>query len=278
MGTDTWQILPPDAFAYDVRRVVDAAYHFFDQPPAQKEHASDPTSRTGFRPFGIEYAQWPDRPDQMETFSICGAHVGTGPRFPLRSAVSRDLYEIAVDAFVALHRMASSFVRQAFQDRADVVVSREWVENNTITGSFLQINSYTMSANELRPAQDWHEDADLLTLGTADGAGLQVRLDDGGYVPVANVGGAHLAMVGEFSANCWAASQHRAITEWSPQRASTGGSRCSSSCPRRRTAQCGGRQSRASQWIASSPGRTSPGSHPVFPRTSRWCSNHVRTH
>lgn len=196
MGTDTWQILPPDAFAYDVRRVVDAAYHFFDQPPAQKEHASDPTSRTGFRPFGIEYAQWPDRPDQMETFSICGAHVGTGPRFPLRSAVSRDLYEIAVDAFVALHRMASSFVRQAFQDRADVVVSREWVENNTITGSFLQINSYTMSANELRPAQDWHEDADLLTLGTADGAGLQVRLDDGGYVPVANVGGAHLAMVG----------------------------------------------------------------------------------
>ena len=197
MQTDAWQILAPDAFDHDARGLIDAAYLFFEQSPVLKSHSSDPVTLTGYRPIGVEYARWPDRHDQMETFSISGAHLNTGPRFTLDSAVSQRMYRACTDSFVALHHKAAEIVAQLFRHAAGIEdVSPGWIHRNTNNGSFLQVNSYTMSVNEPRPAQDCHEDANLVTVGTADAPGLEIMRDDGEFTPAGNVDGAHVWMVG----------------------------------------------------------------------------------
>ena len=184
MQTDAWQILAPDAFDHDARGLIDAAYLFFEQSPVLKSHSSDPVTLTGYRPIGVEYARWPDRHDQMETFSISGAHLNTGPRFTLDSAVSQRMYRACTDSFVALHHKAAEVVAQLFRHAAGIEdVSPGWIHRNTNNGSFLQVNSYTMSVNEPRPAQDCHEDANLVTVGTADAPGLEIMQDDGEFTP-----------------------------------------------------------------------------------------------
>jgi isopenicillin N synthase-like dioxygenase len=197
MQADAWQILTPDASDHDVRGLIKAAYMFFEQSSTLKSYASDPATLTGYRPIGIEYGRWPDRYDQMETFSISGAHLNTGPRFPLDSAVSERMYETCTDSFGALHRKAAEIVAQLFWHSARIEdVSPDWILRNTTNGSFLQVNSYAMSANEPRPAQDCHEDANLVTVGTADAPGLEIMQDDGEFVPAGNVDGAYVWMVG----------------------------------------------------------------------------------
>ena len=197
MQADAWQILAADTFGHDIRDLIKVAYLFFEQSPALKSHVSDPATMTGYRPMGIEYARWPDRYDQMETFSISGAHLDKGPRFPLDSAISQQAYEACTDSFVAMHSKAAEIVAELLLHSTGIEdVSPDWILRNTTNGSFLQVNSYTMSANESRPAQDCHEDANLITVSTADAPGLEILQDDGEFVMVGNAGGAYAWMIG----------------------------------------------------------------------------------
>src|SRR5687767_361704 len=62
--------LPPET-TMRLETVVSAAFDFFRLPIEQKLDAVLP-HECGFRGAGIEYSKVPERPDQIESFSVCG--------------------------------------------------------------------------------------------------------------------------------------------------------------------------------------------------------------
>lgn len=89
--------------------VISAAFAFFRLPLARKQESRF-ADECGFRAFGAEYSESPARPDQIESFSVCGRMIGlesnTGPPegLVLRSRM--------LDAFVDLERIVEDVASQ----------------------------------------------------------------------------------------------------------------------------------------------------------------------
>jgi isopenicillin N synthase-like dioxygenase len=163
-----------------VREVYSAAAKFF-QLSLEDKHGDALPFDAGYRPFGIEYSQVPDRPDLMESFSTSYQIEDAGDA--LRSLPGRRLHR----AMRALHDIFETLAEEFIVSLADTMgglgfgqrfrgALHQW--------SILQINHNVGLDSSVSYINDLHEDACLISLVSNTGPGLEFQQPDGSFSPI----------------------------------------------------------------------------------------------
>jgi isopenicillin N synthase-like dioxygenase len=135
----------------------------------------------GYRPFGVEYSQAPDRPDEIESFSVFSSPTDAGGR--MNSTRATHLYREMGDLFAVFERFAEKFASHLFE-KITASDSKDRFSGAFRQWSHLQVNraAVTTSAREL--GIDAHEDGSLLTIMANTAPGLEIRKIDGSFEPL----------------------------------------------------------------------------------------------
>jgi isopenicillin N synthase-like dioxygenase len=190
LGYALIELAPLEAGA--VAEVISAAQSFFRLPPVEKAKCRLGLA-AGYRPYGIEYSNSPERPDEMETFSTTAASMSDGSSLP--SGSGRDLHGRTAVAFRLLEPLAERLVVAL----AENLTSRPWKE--ALSGalhrwSCLQVNHSHPSKARSEFINEVHEDGHFLTLVYATSEGLEVGQADGGFVRVTTASNQMVVMLG----------------------------------------------------------------------------------
>jgi isopenicillin N synthase-like dioxygenase len=167
--------------AAQLRHTYRAARAFFDQPATKKNAARLPMD-FGYRPFGVEYSQSPERPDLFESFSV-NPNLFDGKRH-LFVPESRSLYEIVSDTFCWLELIAEDVVVKLAAELSTQSAA-ERLKGGLRNWSVLQINNGLSGPDNVEFSSESHEDGCLLTLMSNTGGGLE-------FVNGSNAAPAHL--------------------------------------------------------------------------------------
>jgi isopenicillin N synthase-like dioxygenase len=188
--------IPMGKTAYEaVSATFDAALPFFRTPARQKSLNTLPEDG-GYRPFGVEYSQSSERPDQMETFTASDRTRILTNKLP--SVEARLLHDRMLAAFDSLEAIAETVTIRL----AGALTGRTTGE--VLIGGFrrwsrLQLN-YSHPATSTAPfINETHEDGVLMTLACATGPGLELQTTDGNFVSTTTAPNVLLAMPGEIT-------------------------------------------------------------------------------
>lgn len=180
-----------DALAPCLQRILSEADKFFALPHAAKTNLQQDKVMTGYRSKGVEYANTPDRPDLMETFSLRPGDAEACARLAGDPA-SAELYA----ACAAYLELTHALVDQALTEitRHLYGVDTQWAVKKA---SWVQINRYCPHGESRDILQDMHEDGHLLTLLFADQPGLEIQEPDTKNIrPIDTTGSRLLLMSG----------------------------------------------------------------------------------
>lgn len=172
-------LIVPPAVACLTEELYAAADVYFDAAPEMKlrDRLAD---GYGYRPFGAEYSQSPDRPDPFESFT---AGVATRDAV-LETSGARSLNARMLSLFDALHEMLEDIL-WGFAERygvgADTMTAfargcRQW--------SCLQLNYSEPAVLAQTYIHETHEDGHLLSFASATAEGLEIDGGGGEFVPV----------------------------------------------------------------------------------------------
>jgi isopenicillin N synthase-like dioxygenase len=165
-------------------RAREEAARFFGRPEAEKRAYGSADFNFGFRPYGRQYSQTPDRPDVNESFTYWAdaleAIPGHGDIAPLLRALS---------AYRATAAELAAAILGQFAERYSYPHALDFGQS-----SYLEVNWYLQSTDR-DLLQDRHEDGHLLTLVASDGPGLEIEVS-GQMEPVTFGSGTVLVMPG----------------------------------------------------------------------------------
>ena len=160
----------------ELDRTLDIAGEFYASPLPEKRRFADPGFVEGYRDIGLEYSATADRPDLTESFSHWTRNrarteaAGWTKDCSLHRQVRKTIDALSVP------------VEELFQAMAD-----RWAPGTSAPrfakGSYLQVNYYEPAQHRRDMLQDGHEDGHLITLVTATGPGLEIKIGDR-YYPV----------------------------------------------------------------------------------------------
>ena len=176
-----------------VRDVYSAAAKFFQLSPDEK--LGDALAfDAGYRPFGTEYSQAPDRPDLMESFSTSyqvkdaedALRSTPGKRLHRAMRALHDVFEPLAEEFIV--RLADTIGGLGFGERFRGAL-HEW--------SILQVNHNIRLDSSISCINDLHEDACLISLVSNTGPGLEFQHPDGSFSPVSIADNEVLLIPGE---------------------------------------------------------------------------------
>lgn len=175
-----------------VAEVVSAASFFFRLPAAEKAKCRIGLA-AGYRPYGIEYSNSSERPDEMETFSATAASASQASALPSGSA--REIHGRTAAAFRLLEPLAEQLVVALAED----LTGRSWKE--ALSGglhrwSCLQVNHSHPSEARSEFINEVHEDGHFLTLAYATSEGLEVRRGDGEFSKITTASNQMVVMLG----------------------------------------------------------------------------------
>jgi len=186
-------VLPlSDAARALVEESFATATNFFQMPSAAKS-ASELPQGCGYRPYGREYSGSKRRFDRIESFTASRRTETTA--LALENPPARDLHRVMAKTIRALEPDCETLIAGIAQVldpstevRALGAGLKRW--------SCLQINCApaTSPRSLIHPP---HEDGHLLTLGVADGRGLEVRMSTGDFTAVSIPDDAAIGMPGE---------------------------------------------------------------------------------
>jgi isopenicillin N synthase-like dioxygenase len=189
-GCAVIELQPPETEA--VAAVVSAASPFFRLAAAEKARCRlGPAA--GYRPYGIEYSNSPERPDEMETFSATAASTSQGSELPPGSV--QNLHGRTAAAFQLLEPVAEQLVIAL----AENLCRGQWKE--TLSGglhrwSCLQVNHSYPSEARSEFINELHEDGHFLTLAYATSEGLEVRQCNGNFSNITTAPNQMVVMLG----------------------------------------------------------------------------------
>jgi isopenicillin N synthase-like dioxygenase len=189
-GCAVIELAPPEVEA--VAKVVSTAPFFFRLPTAEKAKCRIGLA-AGYRPYGIEYSNSPERPDEMETFSATAASASRGST--LLKGRARDLHRLTAAAFRLLEPLAEQFVVALAED----LTGRPWKEalrGGLNRWSCLQVNHSRPSQARSEFINEVHEDGHFLTLVHATSEGLEVRRNDGDFSKITTAANQMVVMLG----------------------------------------------------------------------------------
>lgn len=179
----------------NVTNTIAAAFSFFRRPLNEKRLNVLP-EEMGFRPFGIEYSQSPECPDQLESFTVSPRIEKSHLELPSKAA--RDLCGRMLKTFNVFEAFAEDLVIHL----ANVI--RGHSSGVSLQGAFhywsrLQINYSRPAEVTLRDINQAHEDGDLVTIACATGPGLEIQRFNGEFMPLTTASGEVVVMPGEIA-------------------------------------------------------------------------------
>jgi isopenicillin N synthase-like dioxygenase len=194
--SDGFVIVP---LAEDGRRnvldTISAGHDFFREPDQSKLHCCLP-EECGYRPMGIEYSQSPDRPDQIESFTV-SRRIGNNGSV-LKLAAARVLFDRMLATFDLIENIAEALTI-GLSDSISGHLNRQVLQGAFHSWSRLQLNYSRPAEAGERLIHDAHEDGDLITLACATSPGLELRMDNGKFRPISIPPGQLIAMPGEIA-------------------------------------------------------------------------------
>ena len=172
-------------------RTFTAGGQFFRSPLESKSGTGLPGD-SGYRPFGIEYSASPDRPDQMESFTV--SHRTSNDYLSLPPGAARELSKAMCDLKARIEQIA--------QDLLEVIQARYMKSKQNRVSQFsrwsiLQLNFSQPSRTPERCINELHEDGCLFTIAAVTSPGLEVRMPDGSFEPISTSHDQLLLMAGE---------------------------------------------------------------------------------
>jgi len=149
---------------------------FFAQSEAAKLAASSPALLEGYRPFGAEYSETPDRPDLCEFFAVWPWNQGLTEvgEWASRCALQRGMSD-ALPAFAAVANGLIDALRRQINASAPTM--------EVSPASYLQMNHYRPRDFDEELLQDPHEDGHILTILKSTHPGLEILIGDA-FVPI----------------------------------------------------------------------------------------------
>jgi isopenicillin N synthase-like dioxygenase len=159
--------------------VFDAGRAFFGLSADVKDLCSLP-NECGYRPRGIEYSETPERPDEIESFTVTLRTASSHAE--LRPEKARILYEQMRLAIHVLEPIAEALTIQI----ANAVSRRDF--GSPLRGALrrwsrLQLNFSRPSHCDHDLIHDAHEDGNLITLACATAPGLELQTADRKFEP-----------------------------------------------------------------------------------------------
>jgi isopenicillin N synthase-like dioxygenase len=148
----------------------------------------------GYRALRQQYSQSPDRPDQVESFTVSVRHKKLIEKSMNHNAV--ELYEQAFRSIDVLEPIAEEITTQL----AGAIAGHE--RARTFEGAFrpwslLQLNYSRPSEIAGEVVNDLHEDGCLITIASASGPGLEIHDADQLFLPITPERDQLLALPGE---------------------------------------------------------------------------------
>lgn len=159
-----------------IREAFSAGETFFQLAEGVKRAAATPLRLEGYRPFGAEYSETPNRPDLCEFFSVWMRNVDTAD---IRNWASSHGLHAKMLSTLPAYAVLVNGVLEALRSR----LNPEGQEIDTSPTSYVQMNHYRPSASARDFLQDRHEDGHLLTVLKPTAAGLELEVG-GRYAPV----------------------------------------------------------------------------------------------
>ncbi|MET0314358.1 MAG: 2OG-Fe(II) oxygenase family protein [Hansschlegelia sp.] len=149
--------------------VFDQAGGFFDRDASDKERFARPDILEGYRGFGAEFSEAPDRPDLNETFSLVPRNMAREDLadWPALNPLHRAMGAIA-PLYCDLADGVLEDLRRFINPAGDRIASAEF--------SYLQLNYYRPGRETRELLQDGHEDGHLLTIVTSRQPGLEMKV------------------------------------------------------------------------------------------------------
>jgi isopenicillin N synthase-like dioxygenase len=149
---------------------------FFAQSDATKLTALSPALLEGYRPFGAEYSETPDRPDLCEFFAVWPWNQGLpevdewASGCPLQRAMSD-----ALPTFAAVANGLIEALRHQLNANAPTM--------EVSLASYLQMNHYRPRDFDEELLQDSHEDGHILTILKSTHPGLEILVGEA-FIPI----------------------------------------------------------------------------------------------
>lgn len=182
-----------ETVARTTQNAFQAAEQFFQLPINEKMRNRLPND-TGYRPYGIEYSQVAERPDQVESFTV--SHRIPSSANQLHADEAKALSEEMFVLFDLLEYIAEQIVVGLARELSNDAVAE------TFCGAFrswslLQLNSSHPVGSPSDCVNDLHEDGCLITLMSNTGPGLEVLSSDNKFTPITIARGELLLAPGE---------------------------------------------------------------------------------
>lgn len=169
------------------------AEHFFQLPLIEKVRNRLPND-TGYRPYGIEYSQTPERPDQVESFTV--SHRVSNPVDQLHADEAKALSEEMLVLFDLLENIAEQIIASLACKLSNNALAERFC-GAFRSWSLLQLNSSHPVGKSFDCINDLHEDGCLITLMSNTGPGLEVLSPDNKFIPITIASGELLLVPGE---------------------------------------------------------------------------------
>jgi len=176
-----------------LQEAFDAGSSFFRTGLEDKMRSRLPQD-SGYRPYGAEYSQSPQRPDEVESYTV-------SYRIPIpnEDAISKEaafLNDKMLNLFDLLEPMAEAIVVDV-ADKLTGEPHREVFREALHISSILQLN-YARPAEAIADfLNETHEDGCLLTISSVTGPGLELEKSDRSFIPFTPSGDTILIMSGE---------------------------------------------------------------------------------
>jgi isopenicillin N synthase-like dioxygenase len=162
-----------------VAQVFEAGRAFFGLS-ADAKNLSRLRDECGYRPRGIEYSETPERPDEIESFTMTLRTASSHAELPVEAA--RVLYEKMRLAIHALEPIAEALTIRI----ANAVSRRDFgplLRGALRRWSRLQLNFSRPAHCDHELIHDAHEDGNLITLACATAPGLELQTADRKFEP-----------------------------------------------------------------------------------------------
>ncbi len=159
----------------EIRSLIRCIYNqgecFFQQPVDKKIESATSSCLEGFRHFGAEYSESPDRVDLNESFSVWNRNIGR--KEVMAWAANSDLHQVMARLLAPYYDLAEQTLealRCRIAPDSQPIIPSEY--------SYIQLNYYAPPSQRSRPIlMDRHEDGHLLTIGCSNSPGLEFEID-----------------------------------------------------------------------------------------------------
>ena len=167
----------------DTRSAIDSTFRqgaaFFRQP-VEAKMTSSLVGDLGFRAFGVEHSSSPERPDQMESFTVDRRSADRLRQLPntCGRVLSNDMAH-TLELFASVATSLTRSLARLFGHDSDGLLS-----SSVADWSILQINFSRPSQTHGGYINEVHEDGCLLTVAAVTGHGLEIQNNGGRFAPV----------------------------------------------------------------------------------------------